>query len=194
MAKPEMRKLPKSERRTQLLDTARDILRETGADALTLGHLAGRAGVSKPIAYEHFGTREGLLIALSEEIEARHVGKLKEGLETAAPTLPAIAGVISAAYIGCAVESGPEWLAMSGALRGSAEMDAVQKALADDYVTLIAAALGRFSALSSQDLRLRCAGLAGAAEAIARELIRGRTGENAACATLAALIVHGIAA
>lgn len=194
MAKLEMRKLPRPERRAQLLDTARNILRECGADALTLGHLAERAGVSKPIAYEHFGTREGLLIALSEEIEARHVGKLKEGLEKAAPTLPAIAEVISAAYIGCAVESGLEWLAVSGALRGNAQMDAVQQALADDYAVLIAAALARFSSLSAQDLRLRCAALAGAAEVIARELIRGRVDETAATANLAALIVHGIAA
>jgi AcrR family transcriptional regulator len=194
MAKPEIRKLPKPERRTQLLDTARDILRESGADALTLGHLAERAGVSKPIAYEHFGTREGLLIALSEEIEARHIGKLKAGLAKAAPTLPAIAGVISTAYIGCAIESGPEWLAMSGALRGSAQMDAVQQALADDYVALIAAALGRFSTLSAENLRLRCAGLAGAAETIARELIRDRVDENTASANLAALIAHGITA
>lgn len=194
MAKPEMRKLPKPERRTQLLDTARNILRECGADALTLGHLAERAGVSKPIAYEHFGTREGLLIALSEEIEARHIGKLKAGLEKAAPALPAIAGIISAAYIGCAVESGPEWLAMSGALRGNAQMDAVQQALADDYAVLIAASLARFSSLSAEDLRLRCAALAGAAEVIARELIRGRVDEPTATAHLAALIVHGITA
>jgi AcrR family transcriptional regulator len=194
MAKPETRKLPRPERRTQLLDTARDILRECGADALTLGHLAERAGVSKPIAYEHFGTREGLLIALSEEIEARHVGKLKAGLEKAPPTLPAIADVISSAYIGCALESGPEWLAMSGALRGNAQMDAVQQALADDYVAIIAAALARFSSLSPDDLRLRCIGLAGAAETIARELIRGRIDENTASANLAALIVYGIAA
>ena len=194
MAKPEMRKLPRPERRTQLLDTARDILRESGADALTLGHLAERAGVSKPIAYEHFGTREGLLIALSEEIEARHIGKLKTGLGTAPPSLPAIADVISSAYIGCALESGPEWLSMSGALRGNAQMDAVQQALADDYVAIIAAALARFSSLSPDDLRLRCVGLAGAAETIARELIRSRIDENTASANLAALIVHGIAA
>lgn len=194
MAKLEMRKLPRPERRAQLLDTARDILRECGADALTLGHLAERAGVSKPIAYEHFGTREGLLIALSEEIEARHIGKLKAGLEEAPANLPVIAGVISSAYVGCAIESGPEWLAMSGALRGNAQMDAVQQTLADDYAGLITAALARFSDLPPDDLRLRCAALAGAAEVIARELIRGRVDEPTATAHLAALIVHGITA
>lgn len=189
-----MRKLSKPERRTQLLGAARDILRECGADALTLGHLAERAGVSKPIAYQHFGTREGLLIALSEEIEARHVGKLKSGLETAAPALPAIADVISSAYIGCALESGPEWLAMSGALRGTAQMEAVQQALADEYVAIIAATLARFSALPADDLRLRCIGLAGAAETMARELIRGRMNAKTVSTNLAALIVNGVAA
>ena len=194
MAKPATRKLPRPERRDQLLDTARDILRACGADALTLGHLAERAGVSKPIAYEHFGTREGLLIALSEEIEARHVGKLRAALATAPADLQATAGIISSTYIGCAVENGLEWQAMSGALRGNAEMEAVQQALADDYVTLISAALVRFSALPPDDLRLRCVGLAGAAETIARELVRGRINEKTATANLAALIVNGIAA
>ncbi|HAC69990.1 MAG TPA: TetR family transcriptional regulator, partial [Pseudomonas sp.] len=47
-----------------MLETARFIAREEGADRLTLGHLAVRAGVSKPVVYEHFGTRSGLLIEL----------------------------------------------------------------------------------------------------------------------------------
>ncbi|MHC8285601.1 helix-turn-helix domain-containing protein [Pseudomonas sp. XS1P51] len=34
----------------------------TGTDALTLATLAERAGVTKPVAYEHFRTRSGLLI------------------------------------------------------------------------------------------------------------------------------------
>ncbi|MFC7557085.1 TetR/AcrR family transcriptional regulator [Pseudoroseomonas wenyumeiae] len=56
------RRFSKAERRRQLLDTALLIVREEGADRLTLGHLAARAGVSKPVAYDHFGTRSGLLI------------------------------------------------------------------------------------------------------------------------------------
>jgi len=53
--KPASSRLPKAERR-QLLAIALVIVREEGADRLTLGHLAARAGVSKPITYEHFGT------------------------------------------------------------------------------------------------------------------------------------------
>ncbi len=42
-------------------DGADDHRATKGTDALTLGHVAECAGVSKPIAYEHFGTRAGLL-------------------------------------------------------------------------------------------------------------------------------------
>lgn len=193
MAKTAIRKLTKPERRAQLIETAKEILRECGADALTLGHLAERAGVSKPIAYEHFGTREGLLIALSHEIEERHTTKLKKALSQTPADLPSIAGTIAATYIECAAENGSEWQAMSSALRGNAEMDRVQQELADDYVALIAAAVAPHSRLAESDLRLRCAGIAGAAETIAREFVRGRATESDAAVNLAALIVNGVA-
>ncbi len=54
--KPSSGRLSKAERRCQLLDIALVIIREKGADRLTLGHLAVRAGVSKPITHEHFNT------------------------------------------------------------------------------------------------------------------------------------------
>ncbi|WP_457581149.1 TetR/AcrR family transcriptional regulator [Ensifer canadensis] len=192
MQKTAIRKLTKPERRAQLIETSKEILRECGADALTLGHLAERAGVSKPIAYEHFGTREGLLIALSREIEERHTEKLRKALQDAPTDLSSVAGVISAVYVGCAVENGAEWQAMSGALRGNAEMDLVQQELADEYVALVGAALAPFSRLSVDDLRLRCTGIAGAAEAIAREFVRGRTTEDHAAANLAVLIAKAV--
>ncbi|WVT72469.1 TetR/AcrR family transcriptional regulator [Sinorhizobium chiapasense] len=192
MATTKSRKLAKPERRAQLIETAKAILRECGADALTLGHLAERAGVSKPIAYEHFGTREGLLIALSQEIEDRHATKLQAALAEAPKQLGAVAAIISSVYIDCAVDSGEEWQAISAALRGNADMIATQQQQADDYVAMIQAALGPFAKIPAGDLRLRCTGIAGAAEAIGRELIRGRTNETAASANLAALIVDSV--
>ncbi len=192
MAPTKIRKLAKPERRAQLIETAKEILRECGADALTLGHLAERAGVSKPIAYEHFGTREGLLIALSQEIEDRHTSKLQLALAGAPKELDAVADIISSVYINCAVDSGEEWQAISGALRGNADMIATQQQQADDYVGMIQAALGPFAKIPAEDLRLRCTGISGAAEAIGRELIRGRTSEAAASTNLAALIVDSV--
>lgn len=58
------RRLPRAERQRQLLEMALAIVRQEGTDQLTQGHLAVRVGISKPVVYDHFGDRSGLLIAL----------------------------------------------------------------------------------------------------------------------------------
>ncbi|MDT0267243.1 helix-turn-helix domain-containing protein [Streptomyces sp. DSM 44915] len=44
-------------------------MRIRGADGLTLVTLAEEAGVSRPITYDHFGTRPGLLLALYRRLD-----------------------------------------------------------------------------------------------------------------------------
>lgn len=48
------------QRRAQLLDVARSLFAEKGFDASSIEEIATRAGVSKPIVYEHFGGKEGV--------------------------------------------------------------------------------------------------------------------------------------
>ncbi|MCW2566141.1 MAG: Transcriptional regulator, TetR family [Mycobacterium sp.] len=48
------------ERREQLLDVGRRIFAERGFEATSIEEIAARAGVSKPVVYEHFGGKEGL--------------------------------------------------------------------------------------------------------------------------------------
>jgi AcrR family transcriptional regulator len=48
------------ERRQQLLDIGRALFAERGFEAASIEEIAARAGVSKPIVYEHFGGKEGL--------------------------------------------------------------------------------------------------------------------------------------
>ena len=49
-----------AERREQLVDVGRTIFAKRGYEATTVEEIARRAGVSKPIVYEHFGGKEGL--------------------------------------------------------------------------------------------------------------------------------------
>ena len=189
MSQRAAKKLSKAERREQLLDTAIGIVRESGADALTLGHLAECAGVSKPVVYEHFGSRAGLLIALYRQIDERQVKALLEALERAPRQLENVARIVSDATMHCYASVGPEVHAISAALKGSEEMEAAQQELMDGYVALYRDALAPFSNLSPADLHLRCVGIVGAAEAIAREMARGLTDVAQASANLAVLIV-----
>src|ERR687885_595173 len=48
------------ERREQLLDVGRALFAEKGFEATSIEEIASRAGVSKPVVYEHFGGKEGL--------------------------------------------------------------------------------------------------------------------------------------
>ncbi|QFZ24002.1 TetR/AcrR family transcriptional regulator [Saccharothrix syringae] len=48
------------ERREQLLDVARALFAEKGFEVTSIEEIAHRAGVSKPVVYEHFGGKEGI--------------------------------------------------------------------------------------------------------------------------------------
>jgi len=48
------------ERREQLLDIGRTLFAERGFEATSVEEIAHKAGVSKPVVYEHFGGKEGL--------------------------------------------------------------------------------------------------------------------------------------
>ncbi|MEW9550188.1 TetR/AcrR family transcriptional regulator [Nonomuraea sp. NPDC050783] len=184
-------RLSKPARREQLLDTAMTIVRAHGTDSLTLLSLAEAAGVSRPIVYDHFGTRPGLLIALYRRLDERHRAVLAQALRHAPAVPREIARVLSAAYFACATDM-PEWTAVSAALKGNPEVEAVERELLDGYTDLMATALRPYAGLTQEALRLRCAGALGAAEAIAAELNRGRATAAEAVAALTDLILGGI--
>jgi AcrR family transcriptional regulator len=194
MATVSAKKMPKAQRRDQLLDTALCIVRDEGTDALTLGYLAERAGVSKPIAYEHFGTRAGLLIALYEQLDQRQVDELVAAIEETPKQLDNIARVMSDAYMACYRSIGPEWSAISAALKGDETMERFQASMIDSYVDLYCKTLTPYAALPASELRLRCVGIIGAAEAISREMVRGNLDEAAAGRVLQSLIVNWLSA
>jgi AcrR family transcriptional regulator len=168
------------------------VVADSGVDALSLVSLAERAGISKPVVYEHFGTRAGLLIALYRQIDDRQVNALREALANAPKRLRDVARVMSEAYMRCYATVGPEWHAISSALKGDAEMDAAQQEMMDGYVDLYRKALAPYTDLSAAELRLRCSGIIGAGEAISRELIRGRVTEAKAIAALTNFIIHAV--
>ncbi|MGW0662982.1 TetR/AcrR family transcriptional regulator [Streptodolium elevatio] len=184
-------RLAKAARREQLLDTAVAIVRTQGADGLTLVTLAEAAGVSRPIVYDHFGTRPGLLLALYRRLDERHRASVTRALQDAAPGVEEVAHVISAAYFACATDM-PELNAVSAALKGNPDMEAAGLEMTDTYVDLMAAALRPYAHLEPDALRLCCAGVLGAADALAAELNRGRASVDDVVTALVGLIVGGL--
>ncbi|WP_103530960.1 TetR/AcrR family transcriptional regulator [Streptomyces sp. SM11] len=68
------------------------IVRTRGADGLTLVTLAEEAGVSRPIAFDHFATRPGLLLALYQRLDERHRAAIMQVLRGAALIARLLAG------------------------------------------------------------------------------------------------------
>ncbi|WAZ19271.1 TetR/AcrR family transcriptional regulator [Streptomyces cinnabarinus] len=186
-------RLSRRARREQLLDAATSLVRGQGTDGLTLVTLAEAAGVSRPIVYDHFGTRPGLLRALHDRLEERHRAAITQALEDAPATAPDVARVIGTAYFACATDM-PELAAVTAALKGGAESEATDDDLTDGYTDLMTATLSPYTDLPREALRLRCTALLGAADAIADELNRGRTTSEEAVAALTELILGGLGA
>src|SRR3954454_20106745 len=57
-------RLNKAERRSQLLDAARDVFVTSGYHAAAMDEIADRAGISKPVLYQHFPGKLELYLAL----------------------------------------------------------------------------------------------------------------------------------
>ena len=58
------------ERREQLLDVGRTLFASKGFDGTSVEEIAEKAGVSKPVVYEHFGGKEGLYaVVVDREVD-----------------------------------------------------------------------------------------------------------------------------
>lgn len=115
------KRLSKAARRRQLLDVAKTLLESGGANALTLAELAEQAGVSKPIAYDHFGTRSGLLIAMLEDTSLYYESDAEAKIAKAPETIPAISEIVATAYVQCAIEAGPAVTVLAAAAEADSD-------------------------------------------------------------------------
>jgi AcrR family transcriptional regulator len=64
------------ERRAQLVDVGRKLFAQKGLDGTTVEEIASKAGVSKPVVYEHFGGKEGLYAVVVD----REMQRLLDGV------------------------------------------------------------------------------------------------------------------
>ncbi len=60
----------KARRRLQIIEAARDLIRETGNAGLSMRALAARAGVSLATPYNLFGSKRAIILAVLEDVRA----------------------------------------------------------------------------------------------------------------------------
>jgi AcrR family transcriptional regulator len=60
------RRMPRADRSAQLLEVAEQVFAERGFRLASMDEIADRAGITKPVLYDHFGSKDGLLAAVVE--------------------------------------------------------------------------------------------------------------------------------
>ena len=71
-----------AQRREQLLKVDREVFAERGFEGTSVEEIAARAGVSKPVVYEHFGGKEGAYaVVVDREVRTLH-GSVRSALST----------------------------------------------------------------------------------------------------------------
>lgn len=78
------RRMPRAEREAQILTVAEQVFAENGYQATTMDDIAERVGVTKPLIYDYFGSKDGLLIACVDKARA----ELADATEVAFRALP----------------------------------------------------------------------------------------------------------
>jgi AcrR family transcriptional regulator len=79
------------ERREQLLDIGRRLFAERGFEGTSIEEIAAKAGVSKPVVYEHFGGKEGLYAVVVDR-EVDRLLTMATGMLDGANTMPKFEG------------------------------------------------------------------------------------------------------
>lgn len=187
------RRLSKADRQRQLLATALEVIRSDGADRLTLGHLASCAGVSKPVVYDHFASRSGLLIALYRWIDSERIETFRQAMAATHRDRDETIGCLADAYIRCAADLTGEFHIVGAALAGSPEKADVYDELLDQSVAMFVSVLRPFTTLSDDAATQLAIGLVGAGEGLSAAIVRGKLSEADGIAAFARIIRDSLA-
>src|SRR5690348_18168104 len=80
--RPRSTRLPRHERRRQLLDAALEVFVSQGYHAAAMDDIAERAGVSKPVLYQHFPGKLELYLALLDESVGTLLDTVRDALRS----------------------------------------------------------------------------------------------------------------
>lgn len=132
-------RVPRAEREQQMIEAAEAVFAERGFRAASMDEIAARVGVTKPMLYEYFGSKAGLLVACvsraSAELFARteraHAGcrdpeqRVRDGVRVFFDFIAGHGAAWSVLRSELALESGPAAVAVEQVRRQQSDQLAV---------------------------------------------------------------------
>ena len=165
-------RLPAARRRKQLLDVALQVFAERGFHPTSMNDLAEAAGVTKPVLYQHFGSKRELYLELLDDVGSR----LREAIdkatsEAATPREQVERGV--AAYFRFVDEHEAAFQVLFGGGSRRDEEFAAYARRVEDSIADAVAVLIDVPGLDDSTRRLLAHGIVGLAEGASRHWLRG---------------------
>lgn len=135
------RRLPRDDRSQQLLEIAEAVFAERGIHAASMEDIAERAGVTKPVVYDHFGSKDGLVAAVVLRAGALLGRQVLAAVDAATDPPDKLAAGLRA-YFGFMAQRRASWTALLTETATSTAAAAALERVRDQQADLIAALVG----------------------------------------------------
>ena len=182
--------MPRVARRAQLLDSALEVFVAQGYHAAAMDDIAERAGVSKPVLYQHFPGKMELYLALLEQSSDRIIDQTRRALASTQDNKMRVLATMQVFYEYVADAQGAFRLVFESDLTNEpavrAQVDRVTKECAEEIAKVISEDTG----LPAEAAHLLAVSLVGMAQVSARFWLDSGGGIDQ---TDAATLVAGLA-
>jgi AcrR family transcriptional regulator len=187
-------RLPKGKRREQLMAAAREEFVSVGYHAAAMDDIAARAGVTKPVVYQHFASKRDLYLAILDEGSRLFLQQIRGALQSTHDNRQRVYETIRAYFQFVAHDDADYRLLFESDLANLPEVARRTHRVADQCAQLVADVIAEDTGLAADQALLLANGLMGMAQVSAQTWLR--TGEripaDEAAALLAALAWQGI--
>ena len=187
-------RLPRGARRAQLLQAAQEVFVAQGFHAAAMDEIADRAGVSKPVLYQHFPGKRELYLALLEQQVEELTDRVRQAMAGTDDNRARVNAAVGAYFAFIDAEGQAFRLVFESDLRNDADVRAIVDRGTGACVEAIAEVIAADTGLDPERALLLASGLTGLSETSARWWLprKGTVSRDEAVALVSALAWRGI--
>ena len=187
-------RLPRGARRVQLLQAAQDVFVAHGFHAAAMDDIADRAGVSKPVLYQHFPGKRELYLALLEEHVSELADRVGEAMGRTDDNRARVDAAVGAYFDFIDAEGEAFRLVFESDLRNDADVRTIVDRGTGACVEAIAEVIAADTGADTERALLLASGLTGLFESSARWRIahKGTLSREEAVSLMSTLAWRGI--
>ena len=192
--RPRGARMPRRERRAQLLESALEVFVAQGYHAAAMDDIAERAGVSKPVLYQHFPGKLELYLALLDRSCDQIIDNCRAALESTDDNKQRVEATMAVFYEYVAHDTGAFRLVFESDLTNEPAVREQVDRVTAECARLIAGVIHEDTGLPDEASRLLAVSLVGMAQVSARFWLTeaGGLGRDQAAALVAGLAWRGI--